>query len=232
LTEEEANPFVRDLGPATTVVTKDPKQRAKIEEDMNQIQGQLQTIRGMKDVVSQAYGPGTFFTGVKNDYLVPLLPDALVSPDVNKAQVISVLKNGFSELSRGRASQDGRLSVTQEKWIRENDEPISKPDGLLQNAELAAKVLDTKEKSLINEWYNFGTQLGVFDRSRVIDSTPTGTKNDPFKISSDPAAQQQMYTFLANTFNNVQNPNAVVHVRMPNGKLQQYTAAQLRGQAQ
>jgi hypothetical protein len=230
--EQEATPFVRDLGPANTVVAKDPKQRAKIEEDMNIIAGQLATVRGMKDVVGNAYSPGTFFTGVKNQYFVPLLPDALVSPDVNKAQVVSVLKNGFSDLARGRASQDGRLSVQQEKWQRENDEPIAKPDGLLQNPELAAKVLQTKETALLNEWYNSATKLGVFDRNRVIDTPPTGTKNDPFTVSSDPAAQAQMYNFLASTFSNVQNSNAVVHVRMPNGKLQQYTASQLRGLTQ
>jgi hypothetical protein len=216
--EQEATPFVRDLGPANTVVAKDPKQRAKIEEDMNIIAGQLATVRGMKDVVGNAYSPGTFFTGVKNQYFVPLLPDALVSPDVNKAQVVSVLKNGFSDLARGRASQDGRLSVQQEKWQRENDEPIAKPDGLLQNPELAAKVLQTKETALLNEWYNSATKLGVFDRNRVMDTPPTGTKNDPFVIPSDAQGQAQMMNFLRTNFGSVQDPRAMIHVRKPNGE--------------
>ena len=216
--EQEATPFVRDLGPANTVVAKDPKQRAKIEEDMNIIAGQLATVRGMKDVVGQAYSPGTFFTGVKNQYFVPLLPDAIVSPDVNKAQVVSVLKNGFSDLARGRASQDGRLSVQQEKWQRENDEPIAKPDGLLQNPELAAKVLETKENSLLNEWYSSATKLGVFDRNRVRDTPPTGTKNDPFVIPSDAQGQAQMMNFLRTNFGSVQDPRAMIHVRKPNGE--------------
>jgi hypothetical protein len=216
--EQEATPFVRDLGPANTVVAKDPKQRAKIEEDMNIIAGQLATVRGMKDVVGNAYSPGTFFTGVKNQYFVPLLPDAIVSPDVNKAQVVSVLKNGFSDLARGRASQDGRLSVQQEKWQRENDEPIAKPDGLLQNPELAAKVLQTKETALLNEWYNSATKLGVFDRNRVMDTPPTGTKNDPFVIPSDAQGQAQMMNFLRTNFGSVQDPRAMIHVRKPNGE--------------
>jgi hypothetical protein len=211
--EERASPFVRDLGPAATVVTKDPKQRVKIEEDMNQIQGQLNTLRGMKDVVNQAFGPSTFFTGIKNEYFVPLLPDAIVSPNVNKAQVISVLKNGFSELSRGRASQDGRLSVQQEKWQRENDEPIANPGGLLQNAELAAKVLQTKETALLNEWYNSATKLGVFDRNRVIDTPPTGTKNDPFMMPTDAAGNAQMQAYLRSTFGSVRDPNIKIYIR-------------------
>jgi hypothetical protein len=216
--EQEATPFVRDLGPAATVVVRDPKQRAKVEEDMNQIVAQLNTVRGMKDVVGNAFSPGTFFTGVKNQYFVPLLPDAIVSPDVNKAQVVSILKNGFSDLARGRASQDGRLSVQQEKWQRENDEPIAKPDGLLQNPELAAKVLQTKETALLNEWYNSATKLGVFDRNRVIDTPPTGTKNDPFVIPSDAQGQAQMMNFLRTNFGSVQDPRAMIHVRKPNGE--------------
>jgi len=211
--EERASPFVRDLGPAATVVTRDPKQRAKIEEDMNQIVGQLNTVRSMEDVVNQAYGPSTFFTGIKNEYFVPLLPDAIVSPNVNKAQVISVLKNGFSELSRGRASQDGRLSVQQEKWQRENDEPIANPGGLLQNAELAAKVLRTKKTALENEWYNSATKLGVFDRNRVIDTPPTGSKNDPFIMPTDAASNAQMQAYLRSTFGSVRDPNTKIYIR-------------------
>ena len=218
--EERASPFVRDLGPAATVVTRDPKLRVKIEEDMNQIVGQLNTVRSMKDVVNQAYGPSTFFTGIKNEYFVPLLPDAIVSPNVNKAQVISVLKNGFSELGRGRASQDGRLSVQQEKWQRENDEPIANPGGLLQNAELAAKVLQTKETALLNEWYNSATKLGVFDRNRVIDTPPTGSKNDPFVMPTDAAANAQMQAYLRATFGSVRDPNTKIYIRdQSTGKL-------------
>ena len=218
--EADANPFVRDLGPANTVVARDPKQRAKIEEDMNIIAGQLATVRSMKDVVAQAYSPGTFFTGVKNQYFVPLLPDAIVSPDVNKAQVVSILKNGFSDLARGRASQDGRLSVQQEKWQRENDEPVAKPDGLLQNPELAAKVLETKEKALLNEWYGSATKLGVFDRNRVIDTPPTGTKNDPFIMPTDPSSNAQMQAYLRATFGSVRNPSTKIYIRdQGSGKL-------------
>jgi hypothetical protein len=228
--DPDVNPFVRDVGAARTVVQQDAKQRVKLEEDLNQISGQLTTIRDMQNVVADAYSPGTFFTGVKNEYLVPLLPNAIVRPDLNKAQVTNTLKNGFSDLSRGRASQDGRLTNQQEKWLRDNDEAISKPDGLLQNPELAAKTLKTKETSLLNEWYSTATKLGIFDRDRVLSTPPTGTRNDPFNISADPGEQQRMYTFLANTFNTVPNPNTVVHVRMPNGKVQQYTASQLQGQ--
>jgi hypothetical protein len=216
--EQEATPFVRDLGPAATVVATDPKQRAKIEEDMNQIVGQLNMVRSMEDVVFQAYAPGTFFIGLKNQYLVPLLPDAIVSPDVNKAKVVNILKNGFSDLARGRASQDGRLSVQQEKWQRENDEDIAEPDGLLQNPELAAKVLQTKKTALLNEWYSSATKLGVFDRNRVMDTPPAGTKNDPFVIPSDAQGQAQMMNFLRTNFSSVQDPRAMIYVRKPNGE--------------
>ena len=111
--DPDVNPFVRDVGAARTVVQRDPKQRNLLEEDLNQITTQLNIVRDMKAVVADAYSPGTFFTGVKNEYLVPLLPNAIVRPDLNKAQVTNTLKNGFSDLIRGRASQNGRLTNMQ-----------------------------------------------------------------------------------------------------------------------
>jgi len=211
--EESASPFVRDVGPARTVVQRDSKQRNLLEEDLNQITTQLNIVRDMKAVVADAYSPGTFFTGVKNEYLVPLLPNAIVRPDLNKAQVTNTLKNGFSDLSRGRASQNGRLTNMQETYNRDNDEAISKPDGLLQNPELAAKTLNTKETSLLNEWYNTATRLGVFDRDRVMDTPPTGTKNDPFVMPTDAASNAQMQAYLRSTFGSVRDPNTKIYIR-------------------
>jgi len=209
----EVNPFVRDVGAARTVVQRDPKQRNLLEEDLNQITTQLNIVRDMKAVVADAYSPGTFFTGVKNEYLVPLLPNAIVRPDLNKAQVTNTLKNGFSDLSRGRASQNGRLTNMQETYNRDNDVAISKPDGLLQNPELAAKTLNTKETSLLNEWYNTATRLGVFDRDRVLSTPPTGTRNDPFLMPTDAASNAQMQSYLKSTFSTVRDPSAKIYIR-------------------
>ena len=211
--DPDVNPFVRDVGAARTVVQRDPKQRNLLEEDLNQITTQLNIVRDMKAVVADAYSPGTFFTGVKNEYLVPLLPNAIVRPDLNKAQVTNTLKNGFSDLSRGRASQNGRLTNMQEQYNRDNDVAISKPDGLLQNPELAAKTLNTKETSLLNEWYNTATRLGVFDRDRVLSTPPTGTRNDPFLMPTDAASNAQMQSYLKSTFSTVRDPNAKIYIR-------------------
>ena len=211
--DPDVNPFVRDVGAARTVVQRDPKQRNLLEEDLNQITTQLNIVRDMKAVVADAYSPGTFFTGVKNEYLVPLLPNAIVRPDLNKAQVTNTLKNGFSDLSRGRASQNGRLTNMQEQYNRDNDVAISKPDGLLQNPELAAKTLNTKETSLLNEWYNTATRLGVFDRDRVLSTPPTGTRNDPFVMPTDAASNAQMQNYLKSTFSTVRDPNAKIYIR-------------------
>ena len=211
--DPEVNPFVRDVGAARTVVQRDPKQRNLLEEDLNQITTQLNIVRDMKAVVADAYSPGTFFTGVKNEYLVPLLPNAIVRPDLNKAQVTNTLKNGFSDLSRGRASQNGRLTNMQEQYNRDNDVAISKPDGLLQNPELAAKTLNTKETSLLNDWYNTATRLGVFDRDRVLSTPPTGTRNDPFLMPTDAASNAQMQSYLRSTFSTVRDPNAKIYIR-------------------
>ena len=60
----------------------------------------------------------------------------------------------------------------------------------------------------------------------------TGTKNDPFLISADPAEQKMMYTFLGSTVGKLQDSKALVHLRMPNGQIQQFTPTQLRAQNQ
>jgi len=180
---------------------------------LNQITTQLNIVRDMKAVVADAYSPGTFFTGLKNEYLVPLLPNVIVRPDINKAQVTNTLKNGFSDLSRGRASQNGRLTNMQETYNRDNDAAISKPDRLLANPELAAKTLNTKETSLLNEWYSTATRLGVFDRDRVLSTPPTGTRNDPFLMPTDAASNAQMQNYLKSTFSTARDPNAKIYIR-------------------
>ena len=72
------------------------------------------------------------------------------------------------------------------------------------------------------------TQLGFEGNDYVMTTPNTGTKNDPFRISTDPAQQKTMYTFLGSTIGKLQDPKAFVHLRMPNGSIQQFTPNQLR----
>jgi sulfite reductase beta subunit-like hemoprotein len=72
------------------------------------------------------------------------------------------------------------------------------------------------------------TQLGFESNDYVMTTPNTGTKNDPFRIPTDPAQQKTMYTFLGSTIGKLQDPQAMVHLRMPNGSIQQFTPTQLR----
>jgi hypothetical protein len=59
-----------------------------------------------------------------------------------------------------------------------------------------------------------------------------GTKNSPFVISSDPAEANRMYNFLGKTVGTISNPNAIVHIRKPDGQVIAVNPATLRGQTQ
>jgi uncharacterized SAM-dependent methyltransferase len=57
----------------------------------------------------------------------------------------------------------------------------------------------------------------------------TGTKNDPFVIPADADMQRRMFSFLGSTIGTVQNPNAVVYLRLPNNTIQAFNPSQLKG---
>jgi uncharacterized SAM-dependent methyltransferase len=61
-------------------------------------------------------------------------------------------------------------------------------------------------------------------------STPaTGTQNDPFIIPADADSQRRMFVFLGSTIGKIQNPNATVYLRLPNGRIDAFNPTQLKG---
>jgi hypothetical protein len=72
------------------------------------------------------------------------------------------------------------------------------------------------------------TQLGFEGNDYVMRTPNTGTKNDPFVIPTSPEQQATMFTFLGSTIGKLQDPRATVHLRMPNGTVQQFNPTQLR----
>ena len=73
------------------------------------------------------------------------------------------------------------------------------------------------------------TQLGYVKNDYVMNTPAIGTKDDPYVISSDPKQQQLMFNFLGSTVGRVQNPNAAVYLKLPNGRIDAFNPSQLRG---
>jgi uncharacterized SAM-dependent methyltransferase len=88
------------------------------------------------------------------------------------------------------------------------------------------------EATLRNARQNVLTQLGYIDQDYVMNTPSTGTQSDPFVISADPAEQKRMFTYLGSTIGNVQDPNATVYIRMPNGRVDAFNPTQLRSLVQ
>jgi len=211
------NPFAKDLGKATTVTAQSLKKREEIQEKMNLISGLIGRVDAGLGEVANAYSPGTFVNNLANNLIVPLVPDFVMRPDVNQAASISILKNVFSDITRGNAEIGGKMSVQGEKWARENAKPIANPAGVLENFELASKVFGTLKTGYLNEYAALASQLGIGTRNIVVTTPPTGTKNDPFVIPRDEAGQQQMLNYLRINFGAVDDPKAMIYVRNPDG---------------
>lgn len=225
------NPFVMNRGEASTFIERNTPERIKLGNSLRNIDNNLSTIENMKTTVQNAYSPGTWFADKVNNIFVPI-SGGLLKPNFDTATAVTQLRKGFSDLTKNSAlaAESGRISNQQQEWERENAGMLANPAGFFENPELAAKNLASLEATNRNMRQQILTQLG-FEKNDYVMTTPNiGTKNDPYSISSDPKEQQIMFNFLGSTFGRVQDPKAVVYLRLPNGKVDAFNPSQLRAQ--
>jgi hypothetical protein len=225
------NPFVMNRGEAPTTIEGNKEEVIKLGVALRNIDNNLATIESMKNTVQNAYSPGTWFADKVNNIFVPI-SGGMIKPNFDTATAVNQLKEGFSKVTKGSAaaSESGRISNQQQEWERENAGMLANPAGFFENPELAAKNLGSLEATNRNMRQQILTQLGYEKNDFVMSAPSTGTKNDPFVISSDPKEQQVMFNFLGSTFGRIQDPKAVVYLRLPNGKVDAFNPSQLRAQ--
>jgi len=224
------NPFVSNLGEAPTLIVEDKAARLELGSTLAAHDNSLKTIEIAKNSLSQLYSPGTFFVDKVNNLIVPIDFTGAIRPDLDQEAAKSTLMTLQNTLSKSIASANnsGRTAVQEQEWARQLTAAIADPTAFFKDRELAAKTLSAIETSIRNARQETLTQLG-FEKNDYVMRTPnTGTKNDPFRISTDPAEQQIMYKFLGDTVGKLQDPKAFVHLRMPDGQVQQFTPIQLR----
>ena len=224
------NPFVENRGAAPTTMETDKAERIKLGSTLRSLDNSLSTLDNLKGVYTSAYGPKTWFLDKVNNLLVPVDPTGLVKPNFDTADAATRISTGMNSLLKNIASANdgGRVAVQEQEWVRETAKGISNPTAFFADKELAAKQFGSTEAMLRNARQQVLTQLGFEGNDYVMTTPNTGTKNDPFRISTDPAQQKTMYTFLGSTIGKLQDPQAMVHLRMPNGSIQQFTPLQLR----
>ena len=223
----DSNPYVTLIGPSPSVQETNEGERVKLLGSMRESENVLRLIEQGKNVVQNAYSPGTFFTSVYNQF-VPIIPGA--QPNVKAADVTMQLKSIFNDISKSATliNNSGRLSVQQQEWNRENLSPLDNPDAFLKDPELAAKMLNSLEAMYRNARHQSKTQLGWEDREFTMRTPETGTQNDPFVIPADPDMKKRMYSFLGTTIGTVQNPNAVVYLKGPDGVVKRVNPSTLK----
>ena len=225
------NPFVENRGEAPTTVETNKEERTKLTSTLRALDNSLSTLDGLKGLYTQAYGPGAWFSDKVNNLLVPITPSALVRPDVNLVDASTRISTGMNSILKNiaAANDGGRVAVQEQEWARDTAKGISDPTKFFADKELAAKQFSSMEAMLRNARQNVLTQLGYEKNDYVMNTPSTGTQNDPFVISQDPDQQKRMFNFLGSTIGKVQDPRAVVYMRMPNGTVQSATPLQLRG---
>jgi len=225
------NPYVENRGQAPTTVETDKSERVKLTNTLRSLDNSLSTLDNLKGTYTNVYSPGTWFQDKVNNLIVPIDPTGLVRPDVNQADAAQRIKTGLSSVLKSVASANdsGRVAVQEQEWVRETAKDISDPTAFFQNKELAAKGFSSMEATLRNARQQVLTQLGYENNDYVMRTPNTGTQNDPFVIPADKDSQRIMFNFLGSTIGKLQDPKAMVYVRMPNNSIQQFNPTQLRG---
>jgi hypothetical protein len=230
-TLNDANPFVEFRGQAPTSVETDKGERTKLTSTLRSLDNSLGMLDNLKGDYANAYGPGAWFSDKVNNMLVPVMPSAVVRPDVNLADTATRISTGMDKLvkSIAAANDGGRVAVQEQEWARETAKGISNPTAFFSDKELAAKQFNSMETMLRNSRQQVLTQLGYESGDYVMRTPNTGTKSDPFVIPADPKAQSQMFNFLGSTIGRIQNPSATVYLKLPNGSTQAFNPGQLQG---
>ena len=198
---------------------------------MNSLNNGLATLENMKGIYASAYGPGAWINDKLNNLFVPVLPTALLRPDVDLVDAKTRINTGLNNLTKmiAAANDGGRVAVQEQEWVRQTAADVSNPAAFFQDKELAAKQFASMETMLRNARQQVMTQLGYEKDNYVMRTPNTGTKTDPFVIPADPQEQQRMFTFLSSTIGKTQDPRATVYIRKPNGETIQMSPADLRG---
>ena len=226
------NPFVVNRGPAPTSVETDKAERVKLTATLRDLDNSLATIDNLQGLYAQAYGPGAWFTDKVNNILVPVIPTAVLRPDVNAAAVFSQIRTATEALSKSIASANnqGRVAVQQQDWVRDILSGVSGPNTFFSDKELAAKLFSSQRTAILNNRQQVLTQLGYEGNDYVMNTPSTGTQSDPFVIPTDPNEQKRMFNFLGSTIGKLQDPRATVYIRKPDGTVIGMSPTALRGQ--
>jgi hypothetical protein len=223
------NPFVTNRGPAPTTVETDKAERVKLGNSLRSLDNSLRMLNDVRGQYSQLYSPGTWFQDKINNVIVPI-SGGTVRPDVDQAAAATRLSSALNMVQKqiASANDSGRVAVQEQEWAREMLGQLNTPTAFFANKDIAAKQFSAMESQLRNARQQVMTQLGFITDDLVMSTPSTGTKTDPFMISSDPEERTRMLRYLASTIGTSQDPRATVYVQYPNGRIDPVNPPKLR----
>lgn len=223
LTNNEANPFVQNAGPADSSMVTDKAERVTIQKRANKLATMAGDVNRLVTSIGSVYGPGAFLSNFANNVIVPVTP---FNPDLATAENVTKVNNLLQKLRSAlaaAASGDSKLSNQEQEWVStylpaDAAALFADPEANLKKMQTLATILRNERSVALN-------QLGFQSDNLVMDVPPLGTQNDPFVWPSDEQGQAVMSGFLANSFENLSNKDATVYVKMPNGSVQPFKAS-------
>jgi hypothetical protein len=227
------NPFITNRGPAPTTVETDKGERVKLGNSLRSLDNSLRMLNDVRGQYSQLYSPGTWFQDKINNVIVPI-SGGLVRPDVDQAAAATRLSSALNMVQKqiASANDQGRVAVQEQEWAREMLGQLNNPTAFFSNKDIAAKQFAAMEAQLRNARQQVMTQLGFITDDLVMSTPSTGSKTDPFVISSDPEERTRMFRYLSSTIGASQDPRATVYLQFPNGRIDAFNPPQLRGLVQ
>jgi hypothetical protein len=224
LTNNMANPYVRNMGPSNSSMVTDKAERIKIEARANKLSTMAGDVfRLVNELGGVAYGPGAFISNFTNNVVVPVTPLRANLETAENVTKVNQLRQKLRSALAAAASGDSRLSNQEQEWSNTYLPPDAA--AFFKDPETAMKQLLTLGTILRNERSALMNQLGPQKDNLIMDVPPLGTQNDPFIWPSDEQSQAVMAGFLADSFGNFKNKDALVYVKMPNGSVQPFKAS-------
>lgn len=219
------NPFVTVGGETPQTPETDKSERIKITKKLRDLDEALGMLEGAKAQLTGAYGPGAWYSSFENNMLVPISPlNPNVADEAKKTSINQTLNRLMTKIAS--ADTEGRTSVFAQEQV--NKILPARAGTFFQDAEVNAARFNSLQALIQNQRQETLAQLGYVTQEMTMSAPATGTKNDPFVLAPDEAAQQNMLRFLGGTIGKVTDPNALVYIRTPDGTVRPFKTSELR----
>jgi hypothetical protein len=211
------NPYARVESGGAPLLVKDKTGRERLSSDIAQIDSTLAQLDNITPMLEKAYGPGSFFSKLREGVFVPLG----VSSKPKDTQALSQAQQNYAALRSAMARLGGgdtsRLSNQEQEWA----EQVlgAKPTSFFSDPQVAAKQMLTMRTYLQNLRMVKAASLGFTDTLTQSEVPNTGTKDDPFAFPADDVKRTMLAGYITEAFR--ARPDASVYVRLPNGKVDQ-----------